>query len=98
MDQFLEQWDIDIDDASKDKIDLYKALQEKLKEQPESVELYWRLVQAALALASSHEKVGNKTDGKKYTEEAHHYAKSAIEFGPNSLQAHKWQVWVSIWI
>ena len=90
MDQFLAQWDQDIEDTNKDKLGLYQVLQDKLKDDPENVELYWRLVQAALALASSFEKVGNKTDGKKYTEESVNYAKKAVEFGPKSLQAHKW--------
>jgi len=90
MEQFLAQLDVDIDDVSKDKLVLYQVLQEKLKEHPESVELYWRLVQAALALASSREKIGDKTEGKRYTEEAHGHATKAVELGPKSLQAHKW--------
>lgn len=90
MEPFFAQWDIDIDEPSKDKLELYNALQNKIKEQPENVELFWRLVQAALVLASSHEKVNDKTNGKKYTEEALMYAKSAVMIEPNSLQAHKW--------
>ena len=90
MDKFLEQWDIDIDDPDKDKHQLFDALRHKLKEAPHNVELFWRLVQASLVLASSYEKNDDKVEGKKYTEESVKWAKKAVEYGPNSMQAHKW--------
>ena len=90
MELFFSSWDVDIDDASKDKNQLYQALLDKLKDEPDNVELIWRLVQACLVLADSFEKVKNKSESKKYTEESLKYAKKAVELRPNSLEAHKW--------
>ena len=90
MEQFFAAWDVDIEDASKDKQQLYQALLDKLKDDADNVEIIWRLVQACLVLADSFEKVKNKSESKKYTEESLKYAKKAVELGPNSLEAHKW--------
>lgn len=90
MEQFLAAWDVDIDDASKDKKELYQALLDKLKEDESNLEVTWRLVQACLVMADSFEKVNNKGEAKKFTEEAFKYAQKAVELGPESLNAHKW--------
>src|SRR5699024_4999673 len=90
MDAFLKQWDNDINDPRSDKHQLFEDLCNKLNEDSRNVELYWRLVQASLVLASFYEKTGNKVDGKKYTEESVKWAKKAVEYGPGSLDANKW--------
>lgn len=90
MEQFLAAWDVDIDDASKDKNELYQALLDKLKEDENNLEVTWRLVQACLVMADSFEKVNNKAEAKKFTEESFKYAQKAVELGPKSLNAHKW--------
>ncbi|KAH9404244.1 Regulator of Microtubule Dynamics [Tyrophagus putrescentiae] len=86
---FLKQWDVDMADLKKDKRHLYNSLREKLKHDSKNVELYWRLVEVCLALASSHINDGDQAAGQKYTEEAVKYARKAVEYGPNSLEAHK---------
>ena len=92
MEQFFENWDADIEDPLKDKKTLYQALIDKLNENSDNVELYWRLVKACLVVADSFEKVKNKIEARKYTEESLKYAKKAVELGANSLEAHKWYV------
>ena len=90
MEEFLAQWDIDFEDETKDKLSLYQAMVDKLNDDPENVELLWRLVEACLVVADSFEKNKNKAEAKKYTEESLKYAKKSIEVGPKSFQAHKW--------
>jgi len=94
MEQYLSEWDVKIEEESQDKVKLYEELLDKLKEHQdnpeEALQIQWRLVQACLVLADSFEKVKNKAQAKKYTEESFEMAKEAIKSGPNSLQAHKW--------
>lgn len=90
MDQFVAQWDVDIHDPSKDKAELYQALAHKQQEHRHSVDLLWRMVQASLVMADRSEKVGDKAETKRYTEESLEYAKKAVQYGPDSLEAHKW--------
>lgn len=90
MEQFLADWDVSIEDEAADKAQLHQELLDKLGEHPDDLELYWRLVQACLVLADSFEKVKNKAQAKKYTEQSLEFAKKAVQLGPKSLQAHKW--------
>lgn len=90
MEQFLATWDADIEDSSKNKKELYEALLEKLKEDENNLEVVWRLVQACLVMADSFEKVNNKAEAKKFTEDSFKYAQKAVELAPDSLNAHKW--------
>ena len=90
MEQFLNEYDQKFADINSDKSQLYESLHSKVKHDSKNPELYWRLVQASLEVASSYEKDGNKSEGQKYTEESVKHAKKAVEYGPKSMQAHKW--------
>ena len=91
MEQFFAEWDAAVEDSARNKTELYQAMLDKLNEgDGNNVEILWRLVQACLIVADSFEKVGNKSESKKYTEESLKYAKKAVEVGPKSLDAHKW--------
>lgn len=90
MEQFFATWDADTENPSKNKKELYDQIAQKLKENPEDIEVLWRMVQACLFTADSFEKVKNKAEAKKYTEESYVHAKRAVEIAPNSMLAHKW--------
>ena len=90
MDKFLAQWDADMDDPSKDRIQLYDSIVDKQSHHPHDVELLWRLVWASLMMADSREKVGDKAGVKRYTEQSLNWAKEAVHYGPQSMQSHKW--------
>lgn len=79
-----------MNETAKDKRHLYNSLRDKVKHDSKNVELYWRLVQVCLALASSHINDGDQAGGQKYTEEAVKYARKAVEYGPDNMEAHKW--------
>ena len=86
----MASWDEDIESPATDKNALRSSLIAKIVDDPENVEIYWRLVKVCIYLALSFEKVNRKADAKKCIEESLKFAKNAIDIGPNSMRAHLW--------
>lgn len=90
MEAFLEQWDKDVDNAELEKKPLYEAMLAKLNEQPDNVDLLWRMIKVCLVVGDNMERNKNKTESKKFIEESLKYAQKAVEAHPDSMDAHKW--------
>lgn len=90
MEKFLADWDCDIEDPSKDKTELYQALVDKQREHRHNVEVLWRLVRACLIVSEGYEKMDDKAQVNKFTTESLEWAKKAVQYGPDSFEAHKW--------
>ncbi|XP_054153764.1 regulator of microtubule dynamics protein 2-like [Oppia nitens] len=82
--------DQQIDSISADKNQIYKQLNTASADNPNDVQLLWRLAKVALLLSDLAEKNGQKDECKRWSIAAVGHAKAAVVAEQQSLEAHKW--------
>lgn len=91
MADYLTGWDKDVENPAVDRMELYNKLLTRFNEQGQTdAEKCWRLVVICLILSDLQLKNKNKSEAKKWEEEAFKYAKKALELDPKSMNVHKW--------